>query len=257
MARLKSKNTFNQKRGNATFCISIIMKKVLFAMAFVSFALVGMAQKSSPSYPLKSFNDSASYAIGKDMYNNWEQQKLGINIEAVAHSLLDCANGKNNWDDEQLRSLLIRFSQSLEQKQQASIQENINKGKEFLKKNALDKSVKTTESGLQYKMVKAGNGKRPKAEDQVKVHYTGKLIDGTVFDSSIDRGEPITFPLGAVIPGWSEGVQLMDEGSTYMLYIPYHLAYGEQQAGMIPPGSTIIFEVQLLEINPKENGMAN
>ncbi|MBR1792352.1 MAG: FKBP-type peptidyl-prolyl cis-trans isomerase [Bacteroidales bacterium] len=207
-----------------------------------------MAQKNTPSYPLKTFIDSASYAIGRDIYNTWEQQNLGLNYEVVAHSLLDCVSGVNNWGDDELRMLLMRFQQSFEKKQKASVQENIDKGKEFMKKNALDKSVKTTESGLQYKVVKTGNGKKPKADDVVKVHYTGKLISGQVFDSSEERGEPISFPLNQVIPGWSEGVQLMDEGSTYILYIPYHLAYGEQQAGMIPPGSTIIFEVQLLEI---------
>ena len=104
---------------------------------------------------------------------------------------------------------------------------------------------------MRYQCVKKGNGKRPQATDQVKVHYTGKLIDGTVFDSSVQRGEPITFALNQVIAGWTEGLQLMDEGSTYMLYIPHNLGYGEQSVGSIPPGSTLIFEVQLIEINPK------
>ena len=91
----------------------------------------------------------------------------------------------------------------------------------------------------------------PKATDRVKVHYTGKLIDGTTFDSSVDRGEPITFALNQVIPGWTEGLQLMDEGSKYLLYIPYNLGYGERDMGNIPAGSTLVFEVELLEINPK------
>lgn len=228
------------------------MKKIVLSLVLLSLATAGMAQKFKPSYPLKSFIDSASYAIGKDIYNNWQQQDLGLNIEAVAASLMDCAKGNNNWDDEIMRPLLMRFQQSFEQRQHASVQENIDRGKAFLDENAKDPAVRTTESGLQYKMVKPGNGKKPKAEDMVKVHYTGKLIDGRTFDSSVERGEPITFPLSQVIPGWSEGVQLMDEGSTYMLYIPYHLAYGEMGAGIIPPGATIIFEVQLLEINPKD-----
>ena len=179
---------------------------------------------------------------------------IGIDVEAVANALLNSKAGEEAWSDSLMQNLLMRFQQAVEERQRARVQENIKKGEEFLAKNKLNKGVKTTESGLQYKLVSSGNGKHPAATDVVKVHYTGKLIDGTTFDSSVERGEPITFPLQQVIPGWSEGVQLMDEGSTYMLYIPHNLAYGEQQAGIIPPGSVIIFEVQLLEINPKEEG---
>ena len=104
---------------------------------------------------------------------------------------------------------------------------------------------------MKYRKIKEGNGKKPKATDRVKVHYTGKLIDGTTFDSSVDRGQPITFALNEVIPGWTEGLQLMDEGSKYMLYIPYNLGYGMRDMGNIPAGSTLVFEVELIEINPK------
>jgi FKBP-type peptidyl-prolyl cis-trans isomerase len=106
----------------------------------------------------------------------------------------------------------------------------------------------TTESGLQYKMIKAGNGKKPSASNTVKVHYEGKLIDGTVFDSSKKRREPIEFRLDQVIKGWTEGLQLMDEGSVYELYIPYELGYGERPMGNIPAYSTLVFNVELLEI---------
>ena len=122
-----------------------------------------------------------------------------------------------------------------------------------MEENALNKSVYQTKSGLQYKIVKKGNGKKPKATDKVKVHYTGKLLDGKVFDSSVERGQPAEFFLNQVIPGWTEGLQLMDVGSTYILYIPYNLAYGEQPVGSIPPGSTLIFEVELLDILPATN----
>ena len=108
-----------------------------------------------------------------------------------------------------------------------------------------------TASGLQYKVVKEGTGKKPLATDKVKVHYKGTLLDGTVFDSSYDRGEPITFPLNGVIKGWTEGLQLMSEGSKYILYIPSDLGYGDRGAGaQIKPGATLIFEVELLEVNP-------
>ena len=131
------------------------------------------------------------------------------------------------------------------------IKDNKTLGREFMEENAKNDSVVQTTSGLQYMVLKEGTGAKPGPTDKVTVHYTGRLLDGTVFDSSVQRGEPATFALNQVIPGWTEGLQLMDEGSKYMLYIPYNLGYGEQQAGSIPPGSTLIFEVELLEINPK------
>lgn len=204
---------------------------------------------------LKDFNDSASYAIGKDIYQGWLQQKLGINGQAAGQSMIDCYKGQNTWTNEMMRPLLVRFQQNFEKRQRAeqerimaSKDDNIAAGKKFLEENALNKSVYTTASGLQYRILKKGNGKRPKASDKVRVHYTGTLIDGTKFDSSVDRGQPAEFPLNAVIPGWTEGLQLMDEGSKYILYIPYNLGYGEQPMGTIPPGSTLIFEVDLLQI---------
>ena len=128
------------------------------------------------------------------------------------------------------------------------IKDNLTIGREFLEENAKNDSVTVTESGLQYMVLKEGTGAKPGPTDEVTVHYTGRLLDGTVFDSSVDRGEPIEFNLNEVIPGWTEGLQLMEEGSKYMLYIPYDLGYGEQAVGSIPPGSTLIFEVELLEV---------
>ena len=208
---------------------------------------------------LKNFNDSASYAIGKDIYQSWLRDNLGINGEAAGQSMIDCYKGQNNWNEATMRPLLQRFQQEYEKRQQAeqekmmaSKDENIAAGKKFLEENALNKSVYQTKSGLQYKIVQKGKGgKKPTANNKVKVHYTGKLLDGKVFDSSVERGQPAEFFLNQVIPGWTEGLQLMDEGSKYMLYIPYNLGYGEQPVGNIPPGSTLIFEVELLEINPK------
>ena len=207
---------------------------------------------------LKSFNDSASYAIGRDIFRNWEQQQLGIDARIAGQALIDAANAQSRLNDQQAFPLLQRFQKEFERRQmeqEASknpvARENIEKGEQFMKEISNNKSVYTTKSGLKYRKVKEGNGKHPKATDRVKVHYTGTLIDGKKFDSSIDRGEPLTFPLNQVIPGWTEGLQLMDEGSKYILYIPYNLGYGTRDMGDIPAGSTLIFEVELLEINPK------
>lgn len=204
---------------------------------------------------MTSFNDSASYAIGKDLVTNWQQQKLGINIEIVAQSMLDILHGKNTWGRNIMDPLLQRFQMEFErnqmQRQQemmATLETNKAEGAAFLKDNARSKAVYTTASGLQYKILKRGNGKKPTINNVVRVHYTGTLINGTKFDSSVDRGVPAEFPVNAVIPGWTEGLQLMDVGSKYIFYIPYNLAYGEQVIGDIPPGSTLIFEVELLEI---------
>lgn len=207
------------------------------------------------SVKMTSFNDSASYAIGKDLANNWQQQKLGINLQVVAQSLLDIVHGTNNWSRAQMTPLLRRFQAQFEENERkkreemmASMETNKKEGTEFLKRNANDKSVKSTKSGLQYKVVKEGNGKRPTAKNRVRVHYTGKLLNGKVFDSSVERGEPMEFGVSEVIAGWTEGLQLMSEGSKYIFYIPSNLGYGDNPIGDIPPGSTLIFEVELLKI---------
>ena len=233
------------------------MKKILLAAA-ISIFTFQFSTSNAQNVELKSFNDSASYAIGRDIFRNWEQQQLGIDARIAGQALIDAANAQSRLNDQQAFPLLQRFQKEFERRQmeqEASknpvARENIEKGEQFMKEISNNKSVYTTKSGLKYRKVKEGNGKHPKATDRVKVHYTGTLIDGKKFDSSIDRGEPLTFPLNQVIPGWTEGLQLMDEGSKYILYIPYNLGYGTRDMGDIPAGSTLIFEVELLEINPK------
>ena len=134
----------------------------------------------------------------------------------------------------------------------SEIKDNKTIGREFLEENAKNDSVIQTESGLQYMVLKEGTGAKPGPTDEVTVHYTGKLINGTVFDSSVERGEPATFPLNKVIPGWTEGLQLMSEGAKYRLFIPSELAYGEKGAGeQILPNSTLIFDVELIKVEKK------
>lgn len=225
------------------------MKKNLIIIA----ACAVMGTVGAQNVELKDFNDSASYAIGRDIYNQWMQQNLGINAQAAGQAMIDAAKGQSLLHDGQAIPLLQRFQEEFELRNNPAARENIEKGKKFMREISNNKSVYTTPSGLKYRRIKEGNGKHPKATDRVKVHYTGTLIDGKKFDSSVDRGEPITFPLNQVIPGWTEGLQIMDEGSKYILYIPYNLGYGVRGAGQdIPGGSTLIFEVELLEINPEK-----
>ena len=133
------------------------------------------------------------------------------------------------------------------------IKDNLTLGREFLEENAKNDSVVQTESGLQYMVLKEGTGAKPGPTDNVTVHYTGRLLDGTVFDSSVERGEPATFPLNKVIPGWTEGLQLMSEGAKYRLFIPSELAYGENGAGdKILPNSTLIFDVELIKVEKND-----
>lgn len=150
---------------------------------------------------------------------------------------------------EEAQKLINDYLNDLQAKAEAKAREA---GEKFLAENKVKEGVKETASGLQYTVIKEGEGATPTAEDEVTVHYTGKLLDGTVFDSSVNRGEPATFPLNRVIPGWTEGVQLMKEGAKYMFFIPSDLAYGPQGIpNAIPPHSTLIFEVELIRVIKK------
>ncbi|NDV46821.1 FKBP-type peptidyl-prolyl cis-trans isomerase [Paludibacter sp. 221] len=179
-----------------------------------------------------------------------ESKDLTVNIELIKQGLI---NGLYGFD-EQMNSgdaqMYVRGTmQQIEEKKMEELYgENRREGEEFLAENKTKPGVVTTESGLQYKVVKTGKGKKPTATDKVKVHYHGTLIDGTVFDSSINRGEPITFGVSQVIAGWTEALKLMPVGSKWILYIPQELAYGTRDMGTIQPYSALIFEVELLGI---------
>ena len=192
--------------------------------------------------------DKFSYAIGLGIGQNLlSMGAQGINVEDFAQAIADVFNRKETAiSHNEAREIVNKYFMELEEKMNA---ENIEKGKAFLAENAKKEGIITLPSGLQYEVITEGNGKKPSATDRVKCHYEGTLIDGTLFDSSIKRGQPAVFGVNQVIKGWVEALQLMSEGSKWRLFIPSELGYGAQQAGeMIPPHSTLIFEVELIEV---------
>ena len=199
--------------------------------------------------------DQLSYALGLGIGHQLLQMNAeGLNIDDFAQAIKDVmTGGELKMKDAEAQEIVQQFFAEQEAIQQAA---NAEKGKtaktegeQFLSENAKKEGVKTTASGLQYQVLRDGNGKQPKATDQVECHYEGTLIDGTKFDSSYDRGQTATFPLNQVIAGWTEGLQLMHEGAKYRFFIPYQLAYGERGAGAsIPPYAALIFDVELVAV---------
>lgn len=192
--------------------------------------------------------DKFSYAIGLGIGQNLlSMGAKNISVEDFAQAISDLLNGNQPAiSHQEAREIVNAYFTEMEQEMSAA---NIEQGKSFLEKNKENPAVKTLPSGLQYEVINEGNGKQPKATDRVRCHYEGTLIDGTLFDSSIQRGEPAVFGVNQVIAGWVEALQLMGEGAKWKLYIPSELAYGTQGAGeMIPPHSTLIFEVELIEV---------
>lgn len=206
---------------------------------------------------LKTKMDTLSYSLGVQFGKDLMQNNVKINPDIFSKALSDVINSRLIFlSDEQVQEAIMNLNNELRQKdmekQQMMAQENLNKAKEFLQKNSQQPGVKVTPSGLQYKEMVAGKGITPTAEDTVEVHYTGKLLDGRVFDSSVERGQTIKFPLNQVIKGWTEGLQLMKEGGKAILYIPSELGYGDRGAGgVIGPNEALIFEVELIKVFKK------
>lgn len=204
-----------------------------------------MASKADPNAaPIAKI----SYALGYEVAHQTPPE-LDINnfITGIrdGHARTDSA-----YTEEQLQAAYEQFQKDMQEKDAASAEQTKTSNDAFLTENATKEGIQQTASGLQYKITQVGTGKSPSADAVVTVHYTGKLVDGTVFDSSVERGEPIEFPLNQVIPGWTEGLQLMKEGSKATLYIPGELGYGAQGVpGMIPANSTLIFDVELIKVN--------
>lgn len=199
--------------------------------------------------------DKLSYALGLGIGTQLAQ--LGakdINLDDFKTAVEDMLAGKTSRLPQDEAQKIVNEFFSRQEEKEMERRRNAGKvakeeGEKYLAENIKKPEVKQTLSGLQYEVIAEGTGKSPKATDTVKVHYEGRLIDGKIFDSSIQRGEPIAFPLNGVIAGWTEGLQLMSEGAKYRFHIPYHLAYGEQGAGAsIPPYATLVFDVELIEV---------
>lgn len=232
--------------------------KYLFSVILAIFLISTVAcQSKVEKKDLKTYKDSVSYAIGYDIGSNFRNQEIEVELEMVKKGieagLNDTSETAAIFTKEELQQLFTTLQQKMMEKQQAKMDEIAKKNKQvedkFLAENSKKPGVVTLPSGLQYKVIKSGSGASPKATDKVTVHYRGTLINGQEFDSSIGRGEPVTFPVNGVIPGWTEALQLMKVGDKWELYIPAALAYGNRGAGQqIEPGATLIFEVELLGI---------
>ena len=221
---------------------------VVLLLLFVSVGSVNAEEK------FKSEKEKIGYAIGMNIASNMMQQKVDIDADQLAAGLMAVLKGEETViTQEEMGQILTAYQQEMQMKQMAEMAaeaaKNEKLAQDYLEKNGKQDGVVTLESGLQYKVIKAGEGASPTAESQVQVHYSGKLLDGTEFDSSYKRGEPATFPVNQVIAGWTEALQLMKEGDKWQVVIPSELAYAERGAPpTIPPNATLIFEVELLKV---------
>ncbi|WP_409994787.1 FKBP-type peptidyl-prolyl cis-trans isomerase [Blastopirellula marina] len=193
----------------------------------------------------------ASYVIGRKFGTDIKSGLPNVDVKALLLGITEALEGKDSkLTDEQVQATMIEFQKMMIAEQQKMAEADKKQGLEFLAENAKKPNVKTTKTGLQYIIEKEGTGATPKAADDVVCHYKGTLIDGTVFDSSYDRGEPARFPVSGVIAGWTEALQLMKAGGKWKLFIPSELAYGERGNQAIPPNSVLIFDIELLEVLP-------
>ncbi len=224
------------------------LKNVIIAVIAVT--VLTTASVTAQKVKLISKEDSLSYALGVANFKYYQADSILINTKLFSKGMADASKNKALMTDTTASSFIVGYMGNREKERlQAQYKVQIEAGKKFLSENAREAGVVTLPSGLQYKAVTKGSGPQPGPEEVVSVHYTGKTIDGTKFDSSYDRGEPASFRVSNVIRGWVEGLQLMPAGSKYMLYIPSDLAYGERGAGsIIKPFETLIFEVELLEV---------
>jgi len=203
---------------------------------------------------LKNQKDKMSYIIGMDIGNNLKKQSIDVDPNILSKGIKDAlAAGKPLLTEQEISETMAAFQKEMMAKQEQVAKKNKAEGDAFLSENKKKEGVKTLPSGLQYKVIKAGTGKKPKSTDTVTTHYRGTLINGTEFDSSYKRGQTVSFPVSGVVPGWTEALQLMEEGAKWQLFIPSNLAYGERGAGgLIGPNATLIFEIELISIQEKK-----
>ena len=203
---------------------------------------------------LKDQKDKVSYIIGMDIGMNLKKQSIDIDSNILAKGVKDALAGtKPLLTEQEIQETMVAFQKEMMVKQAEVAKKNKVEGEAFLTENKKKEGVKTLLSGLQYKVIKAGTGKKPKSTDTVTAHYRGTLINGSEFDSSYKRGQPVSFPVSGVIPGWTEALQLMEVGAKWQLFIPPNLAYGEQGTGRdIGPNATLIFEIELVSIQEKK-----
>ncbi|MFL2579982.1 MAG: FKBP-type peptidyl-prolyl cis-trans isomerase [Parvicellaceae bacterium] len=224
------------------------MKNIIFLSSLILF-IACKTEKTNKTANLITELDSVSYSLGVNIGENIKTQFEDINLDNFEAGIKDVLEKdvEAKISDNQAQAIIQSYFSKKQQKQSESV---IEEGINFLRENGKREGVTTLASGLQYEVINDGTGPKPTIEDNVTTHYHGTLIDGTVFDSSVDRGEPASFPVGGVIKGWTEALQLMAVGSKWKLYVPYDLAYGERGAGpQIGPYSTLIFEVELISIN--------
>ncbi len=225
------------------------MKHFILIVSASLLALPLFGQEKSSQ--LKDQKEKVSYSIGMNIGFNLSRQKVDINPDVLAAGIKDAIAGKPLLTQDQVKDVMAQFEKDMEQKQKQAGEKNKTDGAKFLEENKKKQGVKTTASGLQYKVMKEGTGAQPKPTEMVTVNYRGTLIDGTEFDSSYKRGQPATFPVNGVIKGWTEALQLMKVGSKYQVFVPANLAYGERSVSPeLGPNATLIFEVELLDAKP-------
>jgi FKBP-type peptidyl-prolyl cis-trans isomerase len=222
------------------------MKSIILSIMALSFVVTAFGEDKPAQ--LKDQKDKFSYAVGLNIGMNFKRQNIDVNPDAILAGMKDGISGKPQMTMDQIKGTMTAFEKDMQQKQTEAGKKNAADADKFLAENKTKEGVKTTASGLQYKVMKEGTGAQPKAADTVTVNYRGTLTDGTEFDSSYKRNEPATFPVAGVIKGWTEALQLMKVGSKYQLFIPPNLAYGEQGRPGIPPNSMLIFEVELMDV---------
>lgn len=224
-------------------------------IVFLLFTVQGFAQEKAT---LKDQKEKVSYGIGVDIGKAMQKQGLALDPDLLAKGIKDAySGGKLLMTDQEIQETLTAFQKEMRTKQEAANktagEKNKKDGEAFLAANKTKEGVKTLPDGLQYKVIKAGTGKKPAPTDTVVTQYRGTLIDGTEFDSSFKRGQPATFRVDGVIRGWTEALQLMEEGAKWILYVPPSLAYGDRGAGpQIGPNATLIFEIELVSIQPQK-----